>query len=230
MDSTRTVQQALAAVMAELPNIGKTDKSPEGFLFRGIEAMTRVVQPLLAKHGVVISPESEITQVVPSPAMKDGWQDVYLRVRWTITGPDGSTLTAQTNGIGRDRVDRGANKAQTQAYKYLLLHLLCVADGKDDGDSESYEHAYQDLPVDDYVPGLRSSVRAAVDKWVGEPRDEDRAAALREFFRVNDLPTVEKLSGEQCAVVIDHLMSLAAVEPVEADVLVTSTGSPEEAA
>jgi hypothetical protein len=137
---TVTVQQAVASVMAELPNIGKADKSPEGYSYRGVEAVTKHVQPLLAKHGVVIAPKATITDVRPSPAMKDGWTDVYMQVEWTITGPDGSTIHAQTTGIGRDRADKGANKAQTQAFKYLLLHLLCIADGKDDSDGQTYEH------------------------------------------------------------------------------------------
>ena len=202
MTDAPTVTQALAAVMAELPNIGKDDKSPEGFAFRGIEAMTRVVQPLLAKHGVIISPEAEITSVVPSPAMKDGWQDVYLRVRWTITGPDGSTIAAQTNGIGRDRVDRGANKAQTQAYKYLLLHLLCVSDGKDDADGQTYEHAYQEQPVEDpAVPGLRTSIEAAIGKL-----DDAGKAALKAWFVEQDLPSVRRMNAAQCDAVIAHLM------------------------
>ena len=140
---TTSVQAAVAAVIADMPNIGKGDKSPEGYQYRGIEAVTKHVQPLFAKHGVVIAPRATITDVRPSPAMKDGWQDVYMQVEWTITGPDGSTITAQTTGIGRDRADKGANKAQTQAFKYLLLHLLCIADGKDDADSHSYEDERQ---------------------------------------------------------------------------------------
>lgn len=137
--SDLSVQSAVAAVMAELPNIGKSDKSPEGYAYRGIEAVTKHVQPLFARHGVVIAPRARITDVRPSPAMKEGWTDTFMEVAWTITGPDGSTMEAQTTGIGRDRSDKGANKAQTQAYKYLLLHLLCIADGKDDSDNQSYE-------------------------------------------------------------------------------------------
>lgn len=134
------VAQALAAVIADLPGISKADKSPEGYAYRGVEAITKQLQPLLARHGVVIVPRSTVTQVVPSPAMKDGWQDVYAQVDWLIMGPDGSTIEARTNGIGRDRSDKGANKAQTQAYKYLLLHLLCIADSADDTDGQTYEH------------------------------------------------------------------------------------------
>ena len=146
MSDKATVQEAIAAVMSELPNIGKRDKSPEGYAYRGIEAVTKHVQPLFAKHGVVVAPSAEITDVRPSPAMKEGWTDVFIRVSWTITGPDGSVITAQTTGIGRDRADKGANKAQTQAFKYLLLHLLCIADGKDDSDNHSYEQDRQEPP------------------------------------------------------------------------------------
>lgn len=139
MTDKATVQDAIASVMAEVPSIGKGDRSPEGYQYRGIEAITKHVQPLFAKYGVVVAPHARITEVRPSPAMKDGWTDVYMEVGWTITGPDGSQLHAQTTGIGRDRTDKGANKAQQQAYKYLLLHLLCIADSKDDSDSHDYE-------------------------------------------------------------------------------------------
>lgn len=142
-----TVQEAVAKVMAEIPNIGKGQKSPEGYSYRGIETVTKHAQPLFAKYGVVIAPRARITDVRPSPAMKDGWTDTYMEVGWTITGPDGSHIEAQTTGIGRDRSDKGANKAQTQAYKYLLLHLLCIADGKDDTDGQTYEHDRAEPPA-----------------------------------------------------------------------------------
>lgn len=143
-DTPVGVVKALAAVMAELPAIGKGDKSPEGYSYRGIEAITKHLQPLLAKHGVVIVPNATITSVQPSPAMKDGWQDVYATVEWNIYGPDGSTIIARTSGIGRDRADKGANKAQTQAFKYLLLHLLSIADKADDADGLTYEDDRQE--------------------------------------------------------------------------------------
>jgi hypothetical protein len=136
------VQQSIANVIAALPAIGKGDKSPQGYSYRGIEAITKHLQPLLAAHGVVIAPSATITNVVPSPGMKDSWQDIYMTVQWRIYGPDADFIEACTTGIGRDNSDKGANKAQTQAYKYLLLHLLCIADAKDDSDGANYEHGY----------------------------------------------------------------------------------------
>lgn len=132
------VIRAISAVMADLPAIGKKDKSPEGYTYRGIEAITKSLQPLLARHGVVIVPNATVMQVLPAPAMKEGWQDVHMSVTWTIYGPDGSSITATTHGIGRDRADKGANKAHTQALKYLLLSLFMVADKADDSDGHTY--------------------------------------------------------------------------------------------
>jgi hypothetical protein len=130
-----TVQQTIAAIMAELPSIGKADRSPEGYQYRGIEAITSRLQPLMAKHGLVIVPRATITSIVPSLAMREGWQDIHMQVEWSIVAADGSTMTATTCGVGRDRADKGANKAHTQALKYLLLSLFMVADRADDSEA-----------------------------------------------------------------------------------------------
>lgn len=173
-----TVQVALSAVIAELPAIGKGDKSPQGYSFRGIEAITKQLQPLLAKHGVVIVPSATITNVVPSPGMKDSWQDIYMTVQWSIYGPAGDCVQACTTGIGRDNSDKGANKAQTQAYKYLLLHLLCISDAKDDADNANYEHGYrQPAP-----PTAGQALMARCRKAKGTPL----ADTLRDFAADNN--------------------------------------------
>lgn len=188
----QSVTAALASVMAMLPAIGKDNKSPQGYSYRGIEAITKQLQPLLAAHGVVISPRATITDVRPSPAMKEGWQDVYMTVEWTITGPDASTLIAQTTGVGRDNSDKGANKAQTQAYKYLLLHLLCIADAKDDADGQTYEHDRQAPPApkpfdrerfkkvceDKGLDPLDVVAHADLGKLLHELTDDDRPALI----------------------------------------------------
>lgn len=137
---TDTVVAALSKVMAELPAIGKGERSNEGYSYRGIETITKHLQPLLAKHGVVIVPSASLQNVVPSPEMKPGWQDAYLNVAWRIYGPGGDFIEAHTMGCGRDKSDKGVNKAQTQAFKYMLLHTFCIADKADDADGVSYEH------------------------------------------------------------------------------------------
>lgn len=143
------VTTALARVMAELPGMPKAEYAPAnmgGYAYRGIETMTRTIQPLLAKHGVVIVPHATITGIEPSPGQKEAWQDVYLRVEWMIHGPDGSHITACTTGIGRDHTDKGTAKAQTAAFKYLLLQMFCVADAVDDADGHDYTEPEPEEP------------------------------------------------------------------------------------
>lgn len=174
--TTPTVTQAIAAVMNALPAIGKADKSPEGYSYRGIEAITKHLQPLLAKHGVVIVPSATVSSVVPAIAMKEGWQDVYLNVAWRIYGPAGDFIEAHTCGIGRDKADKGVNKAQTQAYKYLLLHMLSIADKADDADGLTYEQ-------DRHEPTPSERLFLAVKATAGTPKADTLKALAAESGR-----------------------------------------------
>lgn len=140
MSTEQSVHRALAVVMSELPGIGKDERSPEGYNYRGIEAIAKHLQPLLAKHGVVIAPLANFVSQHPSIAMKEGWTDTILDVEWRIYGPAGDFIDARTQGIGRDKSDKGAAKALTQARKNLLLSLFSIADKADDADGQTYEH------------------------------------------------------------------------------------------
>jgi len=136
-----TVYQALTEIIKELPGIGKDGKGPADqgrYAYRGIEQITSHVSVLLAKHGVVVIPSATLISDTHAPGMKDAWTRIILQVDWTIVGPDGSTMPARTIGIGHDSGDKGANKAMSQAYKYLWLDLLCIADTKDDSDGADY--------------------------------------------------------------------------------------------
>lgn len=212
---TATVHAAIAAITAELPAIGKDSNAPQamgGYPFRGLEAITRHAQPLLAKHGLVIAPRSTITNVVPSPAMKEGWQDIYLQVEWLITGPDGSTITAQTNGIGRDNSDKGANKAQSQAFKYLLLQLFCIADAKDDADNQTYEHDRVEAPK---LPDGWASWDELEATW-----DDLRAdtAALEDDVRAEVQAELKKLKFTKRTFSVQHAEAWARLLPAEVSV------------
>jgi hypothetical protein len=128
--------------MEELPAIGKTRDPNAGvkYAFRGIENITAECQELFAKYGVVTVPLTRSRETKDIVVNSNPWTDTFLEVDWRIYGPGGITdcIKATTFGIGRDNSDKGANKAQTAAYKYLLLELLCISDPKDDGDKESH--------------------------------------------------------------------------------------------
>lgn len=155
------ITQALAAVAAELPAIGKSNRSPEGYQYRGIEDIMTAAAHLLAKHQVVIAPHTTIITITPVTGMKEGWQDVQVAVDWVIHGPDGDHITARTVGIGRDKSDKGANKAHTQAKKYLLMDLLNVADAADD------------VEAHDTTPPVRPAVNVSAEMEAIRALDKD---------------------------------------------------------
>lgn len=57
------------------------------------------------------------------------------------------------------------------------------------------------------VPGLRSSIEGAISKL-----DDEQKAALKEWFRQQNLPAVRRMNAAQCVQVLDHLMALPEAE------------------
>lgn len=190
MSDALTVHQALALVMRELPAIGKERHQGDGqergvqYAYRGIEQITREVQTLFAKHGVVCVPFVESIDVKDITVNSKPWTDTTLIVSYTLVGPDGSELKARCAGIGRDNSDKGANKAMTQAFKYLLLQVLCISDAKDDADGTTVEaDAHQAPPPHPF----ESRVRAVFDdikKLPEEGKKAIRAWAAGEGYKL----------------------------------------------
>lgn len=141
------VVAAVAKVVADMPGIAKAmqerrqggDDQGVKYPFRGIDAIAAEARPLFAAQGVLVVPGVEVLDRGQSPGWKESWTDFLIRVRWMIVHTDGSQIRATTYGVGRDNVDKGTNKAQTQAFKYLLMHLLLISDPKDDPDEHSYD-------------------------------------------------------------------------------------------
>lgn len=140
---------ALAKVQSEIGGIGKK-KGGEGgisYAYRGIDAIAAAAQPLLGAAGVVIVPtEAKITGVEPLTVNGKPWTDTFVTVAWTIYGPGGVTdhICAVTQGMGRDNSDKGYNKAATQAFKNLVLRILCIGDPQDDADQPQHQNNYTD--------------------------------------------------------------------------------------
>lgn len=213
-----TVHQAIARVMVAMAPVGKDDQGPVSqgsYQYRGIEAVTAALQKLCGEHGVVIWPQARVVDAPASLGMKEekGYLDWRVEVTWGVAGPDGSMLDPApiTVGIGRDNVDKGVNKAMTQAYKYLLLELFMVSDGgagQHDTDGIDYEADRATAPrgkamlgetkareIAGTIATLTAEQRAwLADAWTAEdpmtgdrylPTDENGKPALR--FVTDDL-------------------------------------------
>lgn len=180
------VVAALSRVMAELPGIGKDQTSPQGYQYRGIEQITKEAQGLFAKYGVVFAPEVESWEERELVVNGKPWSDQRLIVRYRVYGPGGleDFIEVCVAGIGRDNSDKGANKAMSQAFKYALLQVLCIADAKDDSDADTAHEAEKpprraaSKPAEDRAPALVAELLALADKS-GETGIDEKIARNR---------------------------------------------------
>jgi hypothetical protein len=142
------VIEAIARVMRDMPPIGKNEQMTQGaqYRYRGIEAITAEAQRLCARHGVVIVPHVIDRSVKDYLSNGKPWTEDCLTITYTVYGPGGITDYIEAGpliGLGRDNSDKGANKAETQAFKYCLMELFQIGDAKDDADSS---HSETDAP------------------------------------------------------------------------------------
>lgn len=208
-DEKLSVHEALARVMAELPAIGKDQQASAqqgGYAYRGIEQITKHAQGLFARHGVVIVPNVQSVEVREITVNGKPWTDTTLVVNYTLVGPDGSKLSATTIGIGRDNADKGANKAMTQAFKYLLLQVLCISDAKDDGDAQTHEadarepehpNANRVRKVMAALGQLSEAQREAFKVWKGDRQATGRALLADETWLENLENWLDEKAHEQ---------------------------------
>lgn len=134
-----TVHQAIGAVIREMGGVGKNQRNKEqGYNFRGIDDVLKVLHPLLGEHGVFICPdviEREYEERVSAKGTVG--HCCHLHVRFTIYGPEGDSVQLSTWGEGLDYGDKSTNKAATAAYKYALFELFAISDPADDADHET---------------------------------------------------------------------------------------------
>lgn len=130
------VHAALAAVLAEVPAVGKdASNQHQGFAYRSQDAQLNAIHPLLAKHRLVFAPECLAHTY--EPAAK-GWIATVL-VRYHAIAADGSTcVLGPVPGVGHDTFDKAMPKAMTYAFKTFLGELFAIA-SEDDPDGDSPE-------------------------------------------------------------------------------------------
>lgn len=224
-----TLVQALANVMAELPAISKKKHPSENgkgltYAYRGIEEITSEVQNLFATHGVVIVPQVRSREVVDIVVNGNPWTDTFLEVGWLICG-HGEQIPACTFGVGRDNSDKGTNKAMTQAFKYLLLDLLCISDPSDDNDGTNTE-------ADSAGERRASPNKGASDKQIGLIKflvkechlNEDKASKLIDDAVGRPCRGFQDLSSADASKVIEKLN-----ETKGAGLVTASFGTTEDA-
>lgn len=208
-----SVHRAWLAVMDQVRAVGKDGRYEGGktrYNFRGIDGVVNAVGPALRAHGVHVRPVSVKAEYRDAEAGSNRtlMRECTVNVTYRVTGPAGDHFDGEAQGEALDSSDKGSAKAQSVAFRVFLLQALTIPTDEPDPDESHHERATAPEPVDDYTPGLRSSVDAAIAKL-----DEAGKAALKEWFAEADLPAVRRMNADQLARTIDHLMDLPVAQP-----------------
>lgn len=138
------VQEALAAVMADVQAVAKSDRNThQNFSFRGIDAVLNAVGPALRKHGVVVLPDvqSHTFEAVEVGSKRTPMGHVVAHVAYTFVGPEGDTLACSVIGEAMDSGDKAVPKAMSVAFRTALLQALALPTDEPDPDASTYERA-----------------------------------------------------------------------------------------
>jgi hypothetical protein len=195
------VVEAITRVIRDLPSIGRNERAPDdqgGYTFRGIEQITAHVAPLLARHGVVFVPAVEAVETRSVCAAQALWTDTILTVRYRIYGPGGrdDCVEAVVVGIGRDNSDKGANKALTQAFKYALIEVLCIADAKHDADGVILQTEASSRATHDAIEDLMERIRALPPELASSFKTWKDAQRFRWPWSDTDVDTMHRKLDE----------------------------------
>jgi hypothetical protein len=171
--------EALARCMTEIPGIGKDQEmhaDGQKYRYRGIESITAVAQRVLGRNGVVIVPKVE-EHADSTYQVRSGneWHRHVFTITYRLFGPGGVTDVIEAGpfiAIANDPSDKGSLKAMTQAFKQMLLQVLCIGDNKDDPDSYSSEMSERGQPPTPDEVAVRQGWESALDR-------EDAKAAAR---------------------------------------------------
>lgn len=183
------VQQAWAAVMADVQGLGKhgsVTAGPARFNFRGVDDVMNAVGPVLRTHGVSVVPtavEHHPEDVTTSKGSK--MRNVTVLVSYAIHGPAGDSMTGAAAGEAADSGDKATPKAMSVAFRTFLLQSLCLPTDEPDPDQHQYERAAVETPAQTAVRGMAQAVHGEalerVVAWAqaqGLAQDPDVVRAL----------------------------------------------------
>lgn len=123
------IYQSITHIIADCPAIAKNSRNTQGngYMYRGVDAVMNVFQPLLAKYKVFVVPEVIYTEREERVTSK-GANLIYsvLKVKYTFYAEDGSSVFAVVQGEGMDSGDKASNKAMSAAFKYAMFQTFCI--------------------------------------------------------------------------------------------------------
>lgn len=182
--SGELIYTKLMAVMADMEALGKDRKNTQqGYNFRGIDDVYNMVQPIMAKHGIVMRSEI-LSDFHEERASKSGGLLIYriLKIRYSFIATDGSAMTTEVIGEGMDSGDKATNKAMSVAQKYALLQTFMIpTEDLKDPENEDPHPAAKTKPVGHTTNKVGQSQGAPTEQKKAEgPATEAQVKEIKE--------------------------------------------------
>lgn len=122
------IYESVIGVMADMEALGKDRRNTQqGYNFRGIDDVYNMVQPIMAKHGIIMRSEI-LAERSEERQSKGGGTLIYrvFQIRYYLVAKDGSEISTMVIGEGMDSGDKAANKAMSVAQKYAILQMFMI--------------------------------------------------------------------------------------------------------
>lgn len=122
-------------MVTELDKDGRVSGSGGNYRYRSIDAAMDAVGTAMRTVGLILgtkvlgceSRTDTVQEMVKGELKNRLWTTVRITMAYTFVSPDdGSTHTLEMVGEGRDLSDKATSKAVAMAFKYALLHGLCI--------------------------------------------------------------------------------------------------------
>ena len=220
MSDTENIHSKLAAIIGELPAIGKESKVTGnfGYNYRGIEDILPAVKGLFAKHSVHVAPDHTLVSDEAGLGHKGNQRRVVLHSGFTFYAADGSSFTCHTMGEAMDTQDKALNKAMTAAYKYALIQTLAIADGDDPDAYQPGEAATESQPARATEPQPEPSESWRKLVALGpELKKAGIDGQVKDWAKSNDVNLADKTADVTAVVKFaENLMSMTDLDEVPA--------------
>lgn len=211
----------MAAIMQAVPAIGKNRQNREqGFQFRGIDDVYAALHETLIENKVFTTSEVlELNRYLGTTKKGTDFTDHEVKIRWKFWTEDGSSVTSDTIGYGRDYADKSASKAMAIAHKYALIQAFAIPTREPDNDPDASTipgntNDRQSQPTNNYQqPAPQQPQGGGYSGDSGRPASEKALTFLRDLAARDLVPEKDRhrieqhaasgLSADDCSRLID---------------------------
>ena len=185
------IYESITKIIADCPAIAKDSRNTQGngYMYRGIDAVMNVFQPLLAKYKIFVVPQV-LDTIREERVTSKGANLIYsiLRVKYTFFAEDGTSVEAVVQGEGMDSGDKASNKAMSAAFKYAMFQVFCIpTEEMKDCDAETPEESRP-------IASEKNEVKKASEKQIELLKKKYPPEMLVRIMKNNNIEKLEDLS------------------------------------